>query len=219
MSHGKLALLLCSCPLLFGQDFRATITGQVTDPSGAAIPGAKVRAVQRSTNQASEATTNQDVEVIVAGFEKAVSADITLMVAEKRDLPFRLVPGNVRTEVRVTADVQEIQTADASGGLNFDALQTSEYPINGRQVYMLMDLTPGVQFTQENFGPNGYGGTRPWDTSNAYVMNGGVQGTNSFSLNGAPVSLTGTWQVAPNPDAVQEFKVMRAAAAAASTQL
>jgi hypothetical protein len=39
-------------------------------------------------------------------------------------------------------------------------------------------------------------------------MNGGVQGTNSFSLNGAPVSLTGTWQVSPNADAIQEFKVM-----------
>ncbi len=222
MSHGKLAVLLCSCSLMFGQDFRATITGQVTDASGAAIAGAKVRAIQRSTNQASEATTNQDgyytltylppstydVEVSADGFEKAVSTNITLMVAEKRDLPFRLVPGNVRTEVRVTADVQEVQSADASGGLNFDALQTSEYPINGRQVYMLMDLTPGVQFTQENFGPNGYGGTRPWDTSNAYVMSGGVQGSNSFSLNGAPVSLTGTWQLSPNPDAVQEFKVM-----------
>jgi len=39
-------------------------------------------------------------------------------------------------------------------------------------------------------------------------MNGGVSGTNSFSLNGAPVSLTGSWQVAPNVDAIQEFKVM-----------
>ena len=39
-------------------------------------------------------------------------------------------------------------------------------------------------------------------------MNGGVSGTNSFSLNGAPISLTGSWQVAPNVDAIQEFKVM-----------
>jgi len=39
-------------------------------------------------------------------------------------------------------------------------------------------------------------------------MNGGVSGTNSFSINGAPVSMTETWQVAPNMDAIQEFKVM-----------
>jgi hypothetical protein len=207
---------------LGAQDFRATITGQVTDPSGAAIAGAKVRAVQRSTNQATEATTNQDgyftltylppstydVEVTAAGFDRLRSENITLMVAEKRDLPMRLKLGDVRTEVEVSASAADVQTADASGGMNFDSLQASEYPINGRQVYMLMDLTPGVQFTQEQFGAAGYSGTRAWDVSGAYVMNGGVQGTNSFSLNGAPVSLTGTWQLAPNADAVQEFKVM-----------
>ncbi len=38
-------------------------------------------------------------------------------------------------------------------------------------------------------------------------MNGGLPGANSFSLNGAPISMTGTWQVAPNVDAIQEFKV------------
>src|SRR5260370_597701 len=45
---------------LCGQEFRATVTGQVGDKSGAAIPGAKVRAIQRNTNQATEATTNHD---------------------------------------------------------------------------------------------------------------------------------------------------------------
>ena len=49
-----------------------------------------------------------------------------------------------------------------SGGLNFDCIQTSEYPLNGRQVYMLMDLTAGVLFTQEEFGSSGYSGTRGW---------------------------------------------------------
>ena len=225
MSH-KLAktilLLTLVCPLLFGQDFRATITGQVTDPSGSAIAGAKVRAVQRSTNQATEAVTNQDgyytltylqpstfdVEVTATGFQKLLEQNITLLVAEKRDLPLHLKVGDVLTEVRVSADVVEVQSADASGGVNFDSLQASQFPMNGRQVYMLMDLTPGVQFTQEAFGATGYSGTRAWDTSNAYVMNGGVQGTNSFSLQGAPVSLTGTWQLSPNADAIQEFKVM-----------
>ena len=214
--------LLCSCPLLFGQDFRATITGQVTDPSGSAIVGAKVRAVQRSTNQATEAVSNQDgyytlpflqpstydVEVTAVGFDKLLQENVTLLVAEKRDLPLRLKVGNVQTEIKVSADVVEVQSADASGGVNFDSLQASQLPMNGRQVYMLMDLTPGVQFTQEAFGATGYSGTRAWDTSNAYVMSGGVQGTNSFSLNGAPVSLTGTWQLSPNADAIQEFKVM-----------
>ena len=143
--------------------------GQVTDAGGAAIAGAKVRAIQRSTNQVTEATSNQDgyytlpylqpstydIEVTAAGFDTLRRENLTLMVAEKRDLPLKLEVGNVHTEIQVTADVQEVQAADASGGLNFDALQASEYPINGRQVYMLMDLTPGVEFTQENSAPRG----------------------------------------------------------------
>src|SRR5438445_2964627 len=134
--------------------------------------------------------------------------NVALMLAEKMDLPIQLELGRVTEEITVKAESATVQSADASGGLNFDSLQTSELPLNGRQVYMLMDLTPGVLFTQEQFGASGYSGTRGWDVSNAYAMNGGVSGTNSFSLNGAPISLTGTWQVAPNVDAIQEFKVM-----------
>src|SRR5215472_7192743 len=213
-----LSLITCAT----AQDPRATISGQVTDRSGAAVPNAKVTAVQRSTNQATTAVTNQEgfytlpylqpstyaVDVEADGFTRVRRENISLMVAQKLDLPFQLDIGAVSEKVTVLADVVELQTADASGGLNFDPLQTSEYPLNGRQVYMLMDLTPGVLFTQEQFGASGYSGTRGWDTTGAYVMNGGVSGSNSFSLNGAPISLTGSWQVAPNVDAIQEFKVM-----------
>src|SRR5947209_6673842 len=94
-----LALLALS---LFGQDFRATVTGQVTDESGAALPDAKVRATQRSTNQATEATTNKegyytlpflqptiyDIEVSATGFKSVRLENITLLVADKKDFPF-----------------------------------------------------------------------------------------------------------------------------------
>src|SRR5437867_4227711 len=201
-----LATLLSFCAL--AQDFRATLSGQVTDRTGAAIAGAKVRAIDRATNQTIVADTNQDgfftlpyltpgiyvAEAEAAGFATARRERITLLVAQKLDLPFRLDVGKVSEKITVTAEVAEVQTSDASGGLNFDSLQTSDYPLNGRQVYMLMDLTPGVLFTQEQFGSSGYSGTRGWDTSSAYVMNGGVQGSNSFSLNAPPISLTGSWQ-------------------------
>ena len=204
------------------QDFRATISGRVTDSSGAAIPRAKVRAIQQSTNEIVPTITDHDgfytlpylqpstyaVEAEADGFSLRRIEKITLMVAQKYDLPIQMEVGKVTQKVTVMADAADLQTADASGGMNFDSLITSEYPLNGRQVYMLMDMTPGVLFTQEEFGSSGYSGTRGWDVSSSYVMNGGVQGTNSFSLNGAPVSLTGTWQLAPNMDAIQEFKVM-----------
>jgi hypothetical protein len=55
-----------------------------------------------------------------------------------------------------------IQTSTANRGLVFDPIKTQELPLNGRQSYMLMALTPGVIFTQEQFGANGFSGTRGW---------------------------------------------------------
>jgi len=217
-----LFLVCLSAGLLPAQDFRATISGQVTDASGAAIVGAKVKAVQRDTGDARETVTNQegyyvltplqpsiyDIEVTAPGFQAMKRAGVTVLVAEKADIPFKLNVGNINEQVTVTADIDTLQTADASGGLNFDSIMTSESALNGRQVYMLMDLTPGVLFTQEDFGASGYSGTRGWDVNGNFTINGGKTGTNSFSLNGAPISLTGTFSIAPNVDAIQEFKVM-----------
>src|SRR5712664_2295835 len=107
------ALGLALLPLsLSGQDFRATITGQVADLSGAAIVGAKVRAVQRNTNQPTEASTNQDgyytlpylqpstydIEVTAPGFNKLRRENVNLMVAEKLNLPLKLDIGQMATQ-------------------------------------------------------------------------------------------------------------------------
>ena len=179
-----------SCLLLVSgvagaQDFRAMVSGQITDKTGAAIPGAKVTATQRSTNQTTTQVTNQegyytltalipsdyDIEVEVSGFKRAKKTNLTLLDSDKIVLPFQLEIGEMNQEVTVTASTEILATGDASGGVNFDSTLTSELPLNGRQVYMLMSLSPGVQFTQEEFGASGYSGTRGWDVSGAYVMN------------------------------------------------
>src|SRR5215471_17702520 len=205
----------------FAQDDRGTISGRVTDASGAAVPEAKVKATQKSTNQATEVVANKegfytipylppstyDIEVSANGFKTTRIADQQLHTADKLDLPIQLTVGGINAEVTVVAEVETLRTADASGGLNFDSRMTSEFALNGRQVYMLMDLTPGVLFTQEDFGSTGYSGTRGWDVNGSFTISGGKTGSNLFSVNGAPVSLTGTFQIAPNVDAIQEFKV------------
>ncbi|MBI3680355.1 MAG: carboxypeptidase regulatory-like domain-containing protein [Acidobacteria bacterium] len=217
-----LAAILVLAASAAAQDFRAAVSGLVTDKTGAAIPNARVNAIRSGSNAGVEARTNRDgfytlpflspgaytFEVSAEGFQKLRSTGIQLMVADKIDLPFVLEVGNIAQEITVFADQELLRTGDASGGTNFDSLQTSEYALNGRQVYMLMDLAPGVLFTQEQFGASGFSGTRGWDTNGSYVMNGGVQGANQFLLNGAPISLTGSWQISPNVEAIQEFKVM-----------
>src|SRR4051794_11458026 len=110
-----LAVMVTFAGLLQAQEFRGTISGQVVDASGAAIVGATVKAVQRSTNQATGATTNQDgyyvlpylqpsdydVEVSANGFRKMKKENVTLLVAQKLDVPFKLEVGQMTQEITV----------------------------------------------------------------------------------------------------------------------
>ena len=205
------------------QDFRGVISGQVTDPSGGAISGASVRATNVETGEAKEAKTTAEgsytipylnpgvynIEVSAPGFRTLKREKMVLRVADKLNLPLKLALGSVTESVTVTAQQEVLESGSADRGLVFDPIKTQEYPLNGRQTYMLMSLTPGVLFTQEQFGPSGFSGTRGWDVNNSYKINGARTGQNLFLLNGAPISdRSGTWQLAPNVEAVQEFKVM-----------
>ena len=221
-----LSSLLLSAMLLgsaYGQDFRATITGQVVDPNKAAIAGATVKAILASTNVVAEAKTNSEgyyllpyltpgtytVEATASGFQTLKREGIVLRVADKLNLPLHMAIGSVSEAVTVVGKQDVIETGSADRGLVFDPIKTQELPLNGRQTYMLLSLTPGVIFTQETFGNTGFSGTRGWDINNSYRINGARTGQNLFLLNGAPISdRTGTWQLAPNVEAVQEFKVM-----------
>lgn len=218
-----LALLLLLCTGLCAQDFRATLTGIVTDPSGAAVPAATVKTTHNGTNAIKETKTTADgvytvpyldpgvytIEVSAPGFQTLKRDKITLVVAQKLNLPLQLTVGQATTEITVTGQQETIDTGDASRGLVFDPVKVQQYPLNGRQTYMLMSLTPGVIFTQEQFGASGFSGTRGWDVNSSYKINGARPGGNLFLLNGAPISDNGgSWQLAPNVEAVQEFKVM-----------
>ena len=206
----------------YTQDFRGTFIGQVTDASGAVIPNATITVEHRDTSVSTSTKANSQGAYTVAylspgvyqvtasatGFKTAVRDAVELRVSETLRLNFRMEVGTVREQVTVSDTAPLLDTATGSGGTVLDGAKVQELPLNGRQVYMLMQLTPGVQFTQTQFGASGFSGTRGWDVNNKYSINGGVVGQNQFLLNGAPISWGGLWLLAPNVDAVQEFKVM-----------
>ncbi len=219
----SLSLLFLFIAGAYAQDFRATISGLVTDPNGQAVANAIVRAIRVDTNETKEVKTTSEgrysipylnpaiytIEVTANGFQTLRRQEITLRVADKLDLPLQLTVGQVSETVTVSGQQETLEAGSADRGLVFDPIKTQELPLNGRQTYMLLALTPGVVFTQETFGPNGFSGTRGWDVNNSYKINGARTGQNLFLLNGAPISdYNGTWQLAPNVEAVQEFKVM-----------
>ncbi len=216
-------IVLSSLGVLDAQEFRGMITGQVSDPSGAVIPNATITAVKEGTQQTYTAKTTGagiysipyvlpgDYTVIAeaTGFKQARRRNVTVEVNQKLTLNIALEVGTVTQVVTVTESTVQLATSDASIASVIDPVKVQSLPLNGRQVYMLMSLTPGIRFTQYQFGSSGFSGTRGWDVNNSYQMNGVVRSYNQFSLNGAPITTqtNGTWQIAPNVDGVQEFNI------------
>jgi len=219
-----IALPLLSAPYARAQEFRGTIFGTVTDPTGAVIPGAQV--VASGPSQTYTTTSRADgqftiplvdtgtynIEVRIQGFESQTQVGIHVDVAAKISLQYHMKPGQITETMTVASDADRVNTVDASLGTVIDPEKVQQLPLNGRQLYSLLGLTPGVRFTTTQFGPGGNSGTRAWDQTNAYSINGQTGTQNQFSLNGAPVSSqggggAGTWNVAPSIDAVDQFKV------------
>ena len=213
-------------PLLtHAQEYRGTLSGTVTDPTGASIPGAVVTA--KSAEQTYTAKSDASgrfvipyaqpntyaVTVKAPGFASSVFQNVLLQVSGTVDIPAKLQVSSNSSEVTVSADQFLLATTDASGGTVIDPEKVQNLPLNGRQIYQLLQLTPGVVFTQTQFGAGGFSGNRGWDTNNSYSISGQPGSTNQFLLNGGPISIqsggpAGTWTIAPSVDAVQELKVM-----------
>lgn len=228
-SHRRV-LPLAATALLFpalshAQEYRGTLSGTVTDPSGAVVPGAQViaKSGEQTYNVKSDNSgrfvipfaqpNTYEITVTAQGFATAKFPNVVLQISGTVDVPAKLQVSSSGNEVNVNADQFLLATTDASGGTVMDPEKVENLPLNGRQIYQLIQLTPGARFTQTQFGAGGFSGNRGWDTNNAYQISGQPGSTNQFLLNGAPISIegggpAGTWTISPSVDAVQEFKVM-----------
>lgn len=223
---GRALLWLC-CMLaviwpalcLHAQEYRGVITGQVTDTTGEVIPNASVVAAGPQQTYTATSTSRGDftipliqpgeytVTVEAPGFKKDSRKGVIVDVSAKLNLTFVLAVGSVTETISVSADQAAVNTADASGGTLIDPEQVQSLPMNGREVYSLLTLTPGVKT------PTSGQSMSELNESNNYSFNGQWGNYNQFALNGAPVSQqnggnSGSWNISPSVDAVEEFKVM-----------
>jgi Carboxypeptidase regulatory-like domain len=228
---GLLALLLTAVFSSSAQDFRATLTGLVTDPSGATVPGAKVTAVNSASGTSYKATTGAGgnyfipyvlpgmytVSVDAKGFKTSVQDKVLLQNSTTFNQNFKLTVGSIDQQVVVTTAPPLLETSTGSGGTVIDSREIQNVPLNGGQSYMLIGTTPGSQFTTTSFGPGvGNSGTRGWDVTNSYTVGGGIVGNNQFTLNGTNITSqtaygnhsAGEWTVSPNIDSISEVNVM-----------
>jgi len=206
----------------------ATMSGLITDPSGAGIPNANVSIKDIGTGEVRTVTTNGDgfysapnllpgryeAVVVAQGFTKVVQKGITLNVGAQQALNLTLKVGQVTETVEVSAAPPDVQTSSSTISATVDATTVRELPLNGRDWTSLATLEPGVSSIANqakatfsaNKGNRGFGnqlsnaGHRA--NENTYRINGVT--INDYS-NGAPGGPSG---LNLGVDGIQEFSVL-----------
>jgi hypothetical protein len=204
--------LLLPAALLLAQSGSATITGTVTDPSGATINGAIVTVRDTSTGftrtTASNETGNYSlpglrpgvytVTVETAGFRRHQQTNFQVEVDQTARLDVQMQLGQTTEVVEVKAAAQLLHTENATVGAVIDTKKIVELPLNGRNFVQLALLVPGVTPGQPG---NGNGG--------GISIGGARSEQNAFQLDG--VSNSDQWDSGitfrPSVDSIQEFKI------------
>ena len=197
-----------------------SITGTVTDASGAVLSGAKVSLTNEATGASLSTTTGADgvynfspvrignykLEASSTGFKTGVQTHVVVDVSARVLSNFQLQPGSVTETVEVTSAAPVLQSQDASVGQVVDQRAVNNTPLNGRNFTFLAQLAAGVNTPQAD--------TRGNASTGAFAANGNRPAQNNYMLDGIDNNsdtvdfLNGTnYVVLPPVDAIQEFKV------------
>lgn len=215
-----MALCLALAASGWAQTVNATLTGSVTDPSGAVIPGASVTATNVATGVATKTKTDGGGNYIFpslapatytltfaqSGFKSTVMTGIILQVDEKASLNAQLQVGSVAQQVEVRTQVPIVNTQSASVGTVIDTQQVVDLPLNLREYGSLATLVPGAVTDNGGFASSNIGS--PFALT-SYNANGNRSSSNSYLIDGIESrNLSfGGFALEPPPDAVQEFNL------------
>src|SRR6266480_260601 len=223
-----LLFVIMSASVMMAQTSTGEVNGTVTDPNGAAVPGAVIKLINQATKIESEATTNQSgyftfvnvkpgayiLGVETPGFKRAQtpSFDVGVSVTITQNVPLTL--GSVSEVVEVTPASELVQGSSSELGTVISERTVQDLPLNGRNFTQLLTLTPGVTpvstsqnrsigGVEGNVGIPGSGFADPsfhgqQNRSKLYFFDG-IINTNVRGPN---------YIVIPNIDLVQEFKVV-----------
>lgn len=197
------------------QEFRGSITGTVTDPNGAAVPGATVSVKSLDTNVATTVTTNSEgsytipllqpgkygLSVTGQGFKTSSRENVDVAVGDRLTLDFRLEIG-ASAEVNIIAETELLERGSVTTGTVVSQRQITELPLAEGAPYVLATQAPGIVYTGDpNFtGPTANGNLAGFRTNGA--------AGNQINLDGSPnLAYSGQVAFTPPSEAVQEFKV------------
>lgn len=214
----SLATCILAASACLAQSITGSISGVVTDSSGASIPGANITIVNLDANLRNTVTTessgaysapnlprgNYRMEVSAAGFKQFVRAGIVLQVQQAARVDVQMTIGDVSESVSVMADAARLETESATLSKVIDNRSIINLPLNTRNVYNLVFLTPGVTGTVGN----SYGDMR-------YSVNGARARTMDTMIDGVSaahptVNGFNGISIFPAVDAIEEFKLLSA---------
>jgi Carboxypeptidase regulatory-like domain len=223
-----LILMFASVASIHAQQTTGSIVGTVKDQTGAVVNNATVKATNVETGFTRSAPTNgygeyridylpvggYTVELQAPGFKRFVQQNIVLNVDQTLAVEITLTVGTTSETVTVTGAPPVINTSDAVLGVTVQGAEIVGLPLVNRNAYSLISLTPGVM--ANNNSPS----TNPTGSPNFTVglpsadvqINGSIDGGNpevAFYLDGGN-NITGMRNYgnpAPNPDALEEFRV------------
>jgi hypothetical protein len=201
-----------------------TLDGTVNDPSGAAVAGAKVVVKNVGTASTIEEKTDDigyyraphlspgtyEVRVEKSGFKTAIVENIAVSVNVVTRTDISLQTGSVSESVTVTETPPLVQTEEARLTNTVTTQEVTNLPLNGRQVYELVSLQPGVTATNAPVISNVPSPTSSVTFDFGYIANGATPRGNNFVLDGNSNNnewLGGTPLIYPSLDAVQEVQV------------
>ncbi|MGO9083947.1 MAG: TonB-dependent receptor domain-containing protein [Candidatus Sulfotelmatobacter sp.] len=192
-----------------------TITGTVTDPSGAVVRKTRITVLNKATNAVRDAETNDDGDYTVAllppgryqvtaesaGFRKSIFSEVTVDVDQTVRVDFALVIGTASEEVRVKDTPPAIQTDTSTLGQVVNNRLVQELPLNERNFLSFALLVPGSQLPAEGSENSTEGGS--------LSVNGAREQSNNFLLDGVDNNdpYINQYVALPSVDAIQEFKV------------
>ena len=214
LSFHTVASFIAAALILNAQTSTSSITGTVTDTSGAVVPGAAVTLANDETGITATQKTNQagvysfpsipigkySVRVEHRGFKSVRRTGNTLSIGSPIDIPITLEVGESGDAITVAAAAETLQTTDASIGNVVTQKEISELPLNGRNPLGLLVLEPGV--VQMSKGADGTGihvnGSRDM-ASNTTID--GIEANESAVSN----PMNNVYRL--NPDSIQEYRI------------
>ena len=197
----------------FAQTSRGTVSGTVTDPTGAVVAGANVALKNTQTSVERTTTTNDEgfyrfeavdlgtysVTISAAGFGELIKSNVVVNANQTSEISAQLQPGGQQVTIDVTAEAgAALQTEAPVRGGNISQAQITELPFSTRNPVSLALTVPGVTSNRTGVGVS------------TFVVNGARGRSNNFMIDGVEnndISVAGQGFEINNPDAVQEVSV------------